>query len=280
LSGGAGNDVYIIQNAGDVVVEQPSEGTDTVETSVSYGLPDNVEYLTLTGSGNLGGTGNALDNVLRGNSGINTLTGGAGNDVYIIQNAGDVVVENPGEGTDTVESSVNYTLPENVEYLTLTGSGNLSGTGNALDNVLRGNSGDNTVDARAGDDVLEGKAGNDTYLYARGDGQDQITDDAGSDHLQFGADIAHDQLWFRRVADDLEVSLIGTGDRATIASWYADPTYHIERFTTTVGKQLLDSQVDQLVEAMAAFSPPPSGQTTLPQDYRDALAPVLAASWQ
>jgi Ca2+-binding RTX toxin-like protein len=239
-----------------------------------------VEYLTLTGSGNLGGTGNALDNVLRGNSGINTLTGGAGNDVYIIQNAGDVVVENPGEGTDTVESSVNYTLPENVEYLTLTGSGNLSGTGNALDNVLRGNSGDNTVDARAGDDVLEGKAGNDTYLYARGDGQDQITDDAGSDHLQFGADIAHDQLWFRRVADDLEVSLIGTGDRATIASWYADPTYHIERFTTTVGKQLLDSQVDQLVEAMAAFSPPPSGQTTLPQDYRDALAPVLAASWQ
>jgi len=280
LSGGPGNDVYIIQNAGDVVVEQPSEGTDTIETSVGYTLPENVEYLTLTGSSNLSGTGNALNNVLRGNSGDNTLTGGAGNDVYIIQNAGDVVVEAPSEGTDTVESSVSHTLPDNVEYLTLTGTGNISGTGNALDNVLRANSGDNTLDARAGDDVLEGKGGNDTYLYARGDGQDQITDDAGSDHLQFGAEIAHDQLWFRRVAADLEVSLIGTGDRATIASWYADPTYHVERFTTTEGKQLLDSQVDQLVSAMAAFAPPPAGQTTLPQDYRDALAPVLAASWQ
>ena len=280
LTGGAGNDVYIIQNAGDMVVEAPSEGTDTIESNVSFALPDNVEYLTLTGTGPLSGTGNSLNNVLRGNSGDNTLTGGAGNDVYIIQNAGDVVVEQPSEGTDTVESSVSFALPTNVEYLTLTGSGNLSGTGNTVDNVLRGNPGDNTLEGGVGDDVLEGKAGNDTYLYARGDGQDQVTDDAGSEHVQFGAEIAHDQVWFRRVADDLEVSLIGTSDRATIASWYADPTYHIERFTTTEGKQLLDSQVDQLVEAMASFAPPPPGQTTLPQDYRDALAPVLAASWQ
>ena len=81
MAGLAGNDEYIVNHAGDVVVEASGEGTDTVLSSVSYSLADYVNNLTLTGSDNINGTGNSLANVLVGNSGSNILLGGAGNDL-------------------------------------------------------------------------------------------------------------------------------------------------------------------------------------------------------
>src|SRR5207247_965968 len=84
-----------------------------------------------------GGDGNDL---LDGGSGADTMTGGLGADTYVVDNAGDVVTENAGEGTDTVQSAITYTLGANVENLTLTGASAINGTGNTLDNVLTGNS--------------------------------------------------------------------------------------------------------------------------------------------
>ena len=72
------------------------------------------------------------------------MRGGPGNDTYLVDNTGDVVTENSNEGTDTVQSSITYTLGANVENLTLTGTAAINGTGNALDNVLFGNSGTTT----------------------------------------------------------------------------------------------------------------------------------------
>ncbi|NCY02113.1 MAG: hypothetical protein EBX36_04180, partial [Planctomycetia bacterium] len=141
LVGGLGNDSYTVDNAADQVLENANEGIDTVLASISYTLGANVENITLTGTANLNATGNALDNVLTGNAGTNTLAGGLGNDTYVISSVADTIIENVGEGTDTVQASVTYTLGDNVENLTLTGNAALNGTGNDLGNVITGNSG-------------------------------------------------------------------------------------------------------------------------------------------
>jgi Ca2+-binding RTX toxin-like protein len=173
MIGGAGNDTYVIDNVGDVVVEAAGGGSDTVRSVYSWTLGDNIENLTLLGSGNLNGTGNGLSNVLTGNAGNNVLDGkggadrmigGAGNDTYIIDNVGDVVVEAADGGTDTIRSVYSWTLADNVEQLVLLGSGNLNGTGNGLANVLTGNSGNNVLDGKGGADRMIGGAGNDTYV--------------------------------------------------------------------------------------------------------------------
>ena len=174
LEGGSGDDRYVVDSSGDQVIEAAGSGTDAVESSVSYTLPVNGENLTLTGGGSVDGFGNALANVITGNSGSNvlnggagadTLTGGGGNDSYVVDSSGDQVVEASGGGTDTVNSSVTFTLAANVENLTLTGGGNVDGFGNALANVITGNSGSNVLNggagAGAGADAIGGGAGND-----------------------------------------------------------------------------------------------------------------------
>ena len=128
MAGGAGNDIYVVDDAGDTVTEAPNAGTDTVQSAVAFTLGANVENLTLTGAGDVNGTGNTLANILVGNTGVNTLNGGTGadmmfggggDDTYFIDNAGDRVVEVAGGGNDGVISSVSHTLAGNVENLTL-----------------------------------------------------------------------------------------------------------------------------------------------------------------
>jgi len=185
MAGGDGDDTYVVDDAGDLVIEQgepavasfslmrmasfaaasaPAGGIDTVRASIDYTLTDNVENLILTGTADLKGTGNSLDNIITGNSGSDTLAGLGGNDTYIVDSSADVVIENADEGIDTVQSSADYVLSEHVENLTLTGSEDLHGTGNELDNIITGNSGDNVLDGSAGADTLLGGAGDDTYI--------------------------------------------------------------------------------------------------------------------
>jgi Ca2+-binding RTX toxin-like protein len=157
----------------------------------------------------------------------------------------------------------------------LTGANAINGTGNTLDNVLTGNSGVN---------VLTGGAGNDTYWLGRGYGLDTIIENdsaaGNTDVARFDAGIAADQLWFTKAGNNLNVSIIGTADKFTLSNWYLGNQYHVEQFKTSDGKTLLDSKVQNLVNAMAAFAPPVAGQTTLSTAYANTLNPVIAANWQ
>ena len=190
MIGLAGNDTYHVDNAGDNVTEAAAAGTDNVQSSISsYTLTDNVENLTLTAdSGASTGIGNAGNNVIIGNANENTLNagtagtdslqGGLASDTYIVDHAGVTIVESnvAGSGTDIVQSSAGtFTLATNVENLTLTGSGDINGTGNTGNNVLVGNDGSNVLSGAAGNDTITGGAGNDT-----------ITGGAGADTINVG----------------------------------------------------------------------------------------------
>ncbi|ESQ74096.1 tail fiber protein [Asticcacaulis sp. AC402] len=167
MNGGMGDDTYVISNVGDVINENASEGTDTVESAITFTLSDVLENLTLIGTADINGTGNAGNDILTGNTGINTLTGKAGNDTYNVQNTGDNVVEAANEGTDLINSTVTYSLSgRQVENLTLTGSAHVNATGNGFANILTGNSGNNVLDGGANNDTMAGGAGNDTYLIS------------------------------------------------------------------------------------------------------------------
>ena len=156
--------------------------------------------------------------------------------------------------------------------------------GNSGANTLNGGLGNDTLTGGGGADSLIGGAGNDTYWLARGYGADSITENdstaGNTDIARFDTGIATDQLWFRQLSNNLEVSIIGTSDKFLLNNWYLGSQYHVEQFKTSDGKTLLDSQVQNLVSAMAAFSPPAAGQTTLPPSYQTTLNPVIAANWQ
>ena len=366
MRGGTGNDTYIVDVSADIVTENLNEGTDTVQSAITYTLGANVENLTLTGTAAINGTGNALNNILIGNSANNILNsvagndrldgglgsdmmvGGAGDDTYVVNQVGDVVSETAGQGTDTVESSITFTLGSNVENLILTGTANIHGTGSSANNALIGNSGNNILNGGSGNDTVQGEAGNDTllggsgndvlhggdgidfldggsgddqlrggagndmmtggsgadqftggigndtmtggsgndvYNFAGGDGQDTIIDSdpfvGNQDRAVFGATIDSLDLVISRQANDLRLVIHGSADQVTVKDWYSSGTNRIEAIQAGNGEVLLSTQVDQLIQAMAAFTQQ-NGLTwdqAIDQRPQEVQA-VLAASWQ
>ncbi|MEY2863774.1 MAG: hypothetical protein RLY58_1481 [Pseudomonadota bacterium] len=254
-----------------------------------------------------GGVGN---DTLTGNAGQDTLIGGAGNDLYGVYDATDTVIEALNEGTDTVNTYVNYTLSANVEHGAIKSAGALNLTGNDLSNRLTGAAGNNLLDGGAGNDSLAGGAGNDTlmggagndtlfggvgaddlngglgndsYRFDRGDGADVLTDTdlvANADRLNFSVGIATDQLWFAQNGNDLVVSVIGTADQVTIKDWSLGTAHQIENiYVAGVSGRVQASEVQALVDAMASMTPPAMGETTLSSTQSAQLGAVLAAAW-
>lgn len=265
LDGGNGNDIYIVDNALDTIVnETATSGFDEVDASVSINLPNEIENLVLTGTGNITGAGNSLNNILVGNDQKNILNGlggdddiygaagddtlrgstgsdylngsgtdlfgqavidydrlegGVGDDLYAVD-SGDTVVENAGEGNDTVIANFSYVLPSNVEglilidqavildpisptstgiaaqdppvdpkFLTTTDDGSesdtlyrqIDATGNDLDNAITGSNAKNILSGGEGNDVLDG-AGGDDEIYG-GRGNDSLSGGSGKDRI-------------------------------------------------------------------------------------------------
>jgi Ca2+-binding RTX toxin-like protein len=279
MYGGAGDDIYYVDSAGDSIGENPGEGNDTVySTAPSFTMSPNVETLILTGSGAINGTGSADDNVIIGNdaanyltgragndtlvgnggddhldgqSGADTMEGGTGNDIYYVDNVGDVVIENPGEGNDTVGATIAYTLPDNVENLTLYGSATiagLDGTGNALDNLIQGTNGDNILTGLSGNDTLLGKGGADTLIG--GDGNDRLDGGQGADSMTGG--LGNDTYIVDNVGDTV-VENPGEGTDAVQASISYTLGANLE-YLTLLGSSAINGTGNELANLLVGNS--------------------------
>jgi Ca2+-binding RTX toxin-like protein len=211
LVGGLGNDTLLGGLANDTLTG--GDGDDTlngeggIDTASYAGAVSAVTVALVAGAQATGGagidtligienlTGSSFNDSLTGDGGVNILTGGigadtmtglGGDDTYNVDNVGDSVVEANGGGTDLVKSSVNFSLGgQFIEKLILTGSSNINGTGNTLDNTLTGNSGNNVLNGSTGADTLLGGDGADTLIG--GLDRDTMTGGAGADVFDFNA---------------------------------------------------------------------------------------------
>jgi Ca2+-binding RTX toxin-like protein len=255
LIGGDGHDQYKV-DAGDLVMESNGEigGTDTIYTEIDqYLLPENVENLVMTGKGVQTAKPTAEGLVMTGKMDTRTASGN-GQDNHITGSAGHDAIRGMG-GDDTL--------------LGMAGSDSLSG-GERNDLLIGG----------TGLDTLIGGAGNDIYAWGLGDGADTLIDSAGQDQLRVLAGIDVDKIWLRQVASHLEVSVIGTSDRITIDNWYSQADKPIESIALTNGRTLSANGIQTLVDAMARFTPPATGQTSLPNEYQAQLGSLIAAQWR
>jgi Ca2+-binding RTX toxin-like protein len=177
--------------AGDTGIERVVIGTGTGATADSSGTlslnidaSKTVNGLTIIGNAGVNKLmGTAFNDTIDGGLGADRMTGGAGDDTYIVDNVKDAISEKATGGTDTAMSSVGYTLASTVENLTLTSSANIGGTGNKLNNTIIGNTANNTLAGAAGDDTISGGAGSDTLFG--GLGNDTLTGGAGADMFVF-----------------------------------------------------------------------------------------------
>jgi Ca2+-binding RTX toxin-like protein len=285
MTGGTGNDTYVVDDAGDSVIENSGEGTDTVRTTLAaYTLGANVEHLRFIGVGNFSGTGNGLNNDMTGGGGNDTLSGGDGhdqlygkggddslygglghdllsgdagadymegndgNDAYIVDNVGDVVAEASGEGVDIVYSTLAaYTLGAEVENLQQNGSGNFTGTGNALNNRivswgggdgLSGGDGNDELRSGGGNDSLDGGDGDD--LLVGGAGADTFTGGAGSDEFEI------DYFDSGTGADADRITDFQSGDVIDLTEWDADFNAPGDQAFTFVGTAAFTNTAGEL----------------------------------
>ena len=246
MKGGAGHDRYVVDNPGDMIVEDAKAGYDRVETSLSsYTLEANADKLVFTG-GSATGNGNGLANsilgsvgddtlnglggnddiwgnagndlinggsgndndTLNGGAGVDTTAGGTGDDYYLVQTYRDIVIENADSGVDTIDSVVNYVLPDNVEKLFISGIATFAG-GNALANEIRDNTAASPttvkLDGGGGSDTLYGGAGVNIFLFKAGEAN-------GDTVIGFDGkgDAAGDSLVFRGYGSDAQF-VVGSG---------------------------------------------------------------------
>jgi Ca2+-binding RTX toxin-like protein len=307
VTGGAGYDAVTVLGADPVTFNAVAAAVELVTGSSGNDILTAVGGLTgvtfYGGEGDDQLTGGDGNDVLIGQAGTDTLSGGLGNDVVNGGDGDDVI--NGEEGSDTFyggtgadqvnggEGDDQVSGDEEADTI-FGGSGNDYLYGGDGDDVVNGDDGNDVVVGDAGNDMLSGGAGNDvsagglgndTYLFNVGDGTDTISenDSASGNHdrLLFGGTINPLDVVLSRQANDLRLAIHGTSEQVLIENWYVNDANQVETVQAGNGEQLLSTQVDQLIQAMAGFTQQ-TGLTwgqAIDQQPQDVQA-ILAASWQ
>ncbi|MEA3015116.1 MAG: serralysin [Sphingomonadales bacterium] len=253
LFGGGGNDYYRVEEAGDTVVEAAGGGFDSIYAVTSYTLTagSEVELLSAidpasTAAMNLTGNeyanliyGNAASNTLIGGGGADTLFGGLGNDFYRVEEAGDVVVEAAGGGTDSVYAVTSYTLAAGSEVELLSAidpgaTGIMDLTGNEFANSIYGNAGSNTLIGGGGTDILVGGGGNDFYRVE--EAGDVVVEAVGGGFDSIYAVASY------TLASGSEVELLSAIDPGSTAAMNLTGNEFANRLYGTAGANVLDGK--------------------------------------
>ncbi len=274
LEGGIGDDTYLVSDQGDSTIERLFEGIDTVRTSINWVLSGHIENLVLLNGNGASGTGNELNNeisggagndtliglagddILDGGAGADLLQGGDGNDQYVVDDPGDVILEDGVSDLDRVKSTVTFVLSQTLESLTLLGGEAINGTGNVLDNVLVGNSASNTLTGGAGNDLLNGFGGGDQLLGGTGNDLYEIhsSGDAVVENVNEGIDVVSSFIDFTLTENVEDLALLGEYAGPSGGSFlpvYATGNSVNNQLTGNVGQNVLsglagDDRVDGL----------------------------------
>ena len=290
LIGGAGNDTLIAGTGSDWL--QGGQGDDTLVLSDDARWSNRFIAFN-AGSPGKRGTGERVSitamqrshDLFDGGEGFDTAQGTDGDDAVFLDDSFSPLPDGHGPRIKNIERFNMGAGDDIVDLTSQTYSyGDAEINGEAGNDTLWGSAGNDVLNGGLGDDKLTGGAGNDTYLFDVGDGHDQIRNDApdyqtSTDTLRFGQGIKADDLWFERIAQNLKISLYQTGDDITIQNWYQHDSRQLDAIKLDEGLALQNTQIENLVNAMAAFNAPSGFAGVVPQEVREQLAPVIAASW-
>ncbi|WBA82176.1 calcium-binding protein [Endozoicomonas sp. GU-1] len=286
LKGGRGNDTYVF-TAGDGqdVIDNAGGGNDTLLfegisfNQVASGLSRYGTDLILNIQGGTD-TVTLKDWFLGGDNVVDTIRFASGGQITADQIFGAFGGTNP----DTNGSPDYQNVPDERGYATILNgqAGDQIILGSSDAEMLGGGAGDDHLHGNGGNDYLMGGDGNDTYHFTTGGGADTINNLSNSavdqDVLQL-LGIEEENLWFTRSGDHLLIDVIGSDDQITVQDWYSNDAQKLDKIRTG-DAVLLANKVENLVNAMAGFDAPPAGEAQLPQNVRDQVTPVIAASWQ
>ncbi|WP_299587786.1 calcium-binding protein [uncultured Microbulbifer sp.] len=295
LSGGTGNDLLVGGRGDDVYLFSAGDGQDIIDNTgggvdilrfegigfndIASGFLKSGDNLILQVSGSSDQI-TLKDFFKGGDHAIDKIEFSSGQEISSDQLFGVFGISNPDS-----QGSPDYSgLPDERSFGTLT-------TGSSANEVIVASSDADFVDAGAGDDHLYGSTGNDyliggegddVYHFAAGDGVDTInnfSNSSGNDELQFAEGVDEADLWFSQQGDDLVVDLLGSQDQVVVQDWFANTSNQLDNVRTN-DTVISNSDIEQLVTAMASFGAPSGGEITLTSEEQEQVNTAIASSWQ
>lgn len=215
------------------------------------------------------------DNKVNVTGRMSDITLGNGNNVIV----GNIDKLTVGHGNNTIKESGTFTQMKVGD-----GNNNIVTSGE-MSTVEVGNGNNDIVASGRMPKVKVGDGSNNIVVSGNmptveiGHGVNDLEFSGEMGRLVFGKDISPDRLWFQHEGQDLQISVIGSKQEVTLHNWYASPSERPGDIMAGDGHRLMDSDVEHLVQAMAAFAPPAPATATFGDVEQQRLQPVLAANW-